>query len=116
MRTGAHLSLGDPRGTWALGFPGASVISAGYTWDCTSPNNTDDNADDCEGSVNDAMGGMGAWQPCPFQQATARSRHPGGVLVGLADGSVRGGTNQIDLATWRALGTAAVGEPVRLPD
>ena len=31
LRTGSHLSLGDPRGTWALGFPGASVICAGYT-------------------------------------------------------------------------------------
>ena len=100
LRTGAHLSLGDPRGTWALGFPGASVICAGYTWDCTGPNNTDDNADDCEGAVNDAYGGMGAWQPCPFQQATSRSRHPGGVNVAMCDGSVKWIKNSITQQNW----------------
>jgi prepilin-type N-terminal cleavage/methylation domain-containing protein/prepilin-type processing-associated H-X9-DG protein len=100
LRTGAHLSLGDPRGTWALGFPGASVLSAGWTWDCTSPNNTDDNADDAEGAVDDPYGAMGAWQPCPFQQATSRSRHPGGVNVAMCDGSVRWIKNTIGQQMW----------------
>src|SRR5262249_7732790 len=35
VRTGTKLSVGDSRGVWALGFPGSSVICAGYTWDCT---------------------------------------------------------------------------------
>ncbi len=40
----------------------------------------------------------------------ARSNHPGGVNVGLADGSVRFISQTIDLATWRALGSIAGGE------
>jgi hypothetical protein len=39
-----------------------------------------------------------------------RSRHPGGVLVLLGDGSVRFVSQTIDLVTWRALGTRAGGE------
>ena len=35
----------------------------------------------------------------------ARSHHPGGVNILFADGSVHFITNDIDLASWRALGT-----------
>jgi len=42
----------------------------------------------------------------------ARSKHPGGVNVGLCDGSVRFISETIDLATWRALGSIAGGEVV----
>jgi prepilin-type processing-associated H-X9-DG protein len=40
----------------------------------------------------------------------ARSRHPGGVMAAMCDGSVRFYTNNVALDTWRALGTAAGGE------
>jgi prepilin-type N-terminal cleavage/methylation domain-containing protein/prepilin-type processing-associated H-X9-DG protein len=40
----------------------------------------------------------------------ARSRHPGGVNVGLGDGSVRFVSNNINLTTWQALGTMNGGE------
>jgi prepilin-type processing-associated H-X9-DG protein len=40
----------------------------------------------------------------------ARSAHPGGVNVALADGSVRFVRDSIPLANWRALGTRAGGE------
>jgi prepilin-type N-terminal cleavage/methylation domain-containing protein/prepilin-type processing-associated H-X9-DG protein len=43
----------------------------------------------------------------------ARSRHPGGVNLGLADGSVRFVNNGIDLDTWRALATRAGGEVIK---
>jgi prepilin-type processing-associated H-X9-DG protein len=42
----------------------------------------------------------------------ARSRHPGGVNLLLADGSVRFVTNGVDLATWHALGSRAGGEVI----
>lgn len=100
VRVGSHLSPFDPRGTWALGFPGASVISGHYSWDCTTPNDRNSNSDDCEGAVNDPVRGMGAWQPCPFQQAQARSRHIGGVLVSMGDGSTRFVKDSVSQAVW----------------
>jgi len=100
VRTGANLSNMDPRGTWALGFPGASVICGQASWDDNFPNTTEDNSDDCEGCINDAPGGMGAWPGCPYQQANARSRHTGGVNVCLADGSVKFVRNSISQAAW----------------
>jgi prepilin-type N-terminal cleavage/methylation domain-containing protein/prepilin-type processing-associated H-X9-DG protein len=55
--------------------------------------------------------------PCAgstWDQATAasRSRHPGGVNVLMADGSVRFIQQSINLATWQALGTIHEGEVV----
>lgn len=37
----------------------------------------------------------------------ARSRHPGVVNAALADGSVRGVTDAVDVVVWRGLGTVA---------
>ena len=42
----------------------------------------------------------------------ARSRHPGGVLAALGDGSVRFVKNAIDVRTWRSLSTTMGGEVV----
>ncbi len=41
---------------------------------------------------------------------TANSRHPGGVNIAMADGSVRFGKDSTNLATWRGLGTRNGGE------
>ena len=43
---------------------------------------------------------------------TANSRHPGGVNVALADGSVRFIKSTVNLQTWRALGTRNGGEVI----
>ncbi len=99
LRIGAHLGAQDARGVWAIGFPGSSVVS-GNGWDCARPNTTDDNADDCEGCINDPVNGMGAWPGCPFQQATSRSKHTGGVQVALGDGSVRFVNNSVSMGNW----------------
>jgi hypothetical protein len=40
----------------------------------------------------------------------ARSRHPTGVHISMCDGSIRFASNNIHLATWRALGTASAGD------
>jgi prepilin-type processing-associated H-X9-DG protein len=45
----------------------------------------------------------------------ARSRHPGGVNVGLCDGSVRFISNSIERTTWHALWTRAGGEVANVP-
>jgi hypothetical protein len=44
----------------------------------------------------------------------SRSRHHGGVQVCLADGSVRFVSNDINLTTWRNLGSSQDGEVVDL--
>lgn len=44
--------------------------------------------------------------------ATARSLHPGGVNVGLGDGSVRFVKDSIVPSVWRAIGTRNGGELV----
>lgn len=49
------------------------------------------------------IGILVAWL-LPAVQA-ARSRHPGGVNVLVSDGSVNFISENIDLLTWRALGT-----------
>jgi prepilin-type processing-associated H-X9-DG protein len=47
--------------------------------------------------------------------AAARSDHPGGVNVAIADGSVRFVDELIDTSVWRGLATKAGGESVTLP-
>jgi prepilin-type N-terminal cleavage/methylation domain-containing protein len=46
---------------------------------------------------------------------TARSRHPGGVTVGLADGAVRFVADAVEPAAWKAAATRAGGEAATLP-
>ncbi len=47
--------------------------------------------------------------------ATARSRHPGGVLVAMGDGSVQFVDDSINLTLWQAMATIAGGEVIQLP-
>jgi len=50
-----------------------------------------------------------------FGWRAARSRHPGGVTVALADTAVRFVADGIDPAVWRAAATRAGGEALPLP-
>ena len=111
VRTGAHLSDWDSRGVWAIGMPGSSVIAGQFSWDDNTPNTTEDNADDCEGCINDPVGGMGAWPGCPFQQANARSRHTGGVQVAFGDGRVQFVRNSVTHAIWWYMNASDDGVP-----
>ncbi len=115
VRIGAFLSPADPRGVWALGMPGSSVIAGSSSWDCTNPNDHNDSSDDCEGGVDDPTDGMGSWTGCPFQQATARSRHTGGVNIALADGSVRFLSNDVTQAIWWSMCARDDGIPYNQP-
>jgi prepilin-type N-terminal cleavage/methylation domain-containing protein len=98
VRIGAQLSAADPRGVWALGFTGASVV-AGNGWDCKGPNSTESLADDCVDCVDAPLKKMGACN-CGFQQATSRSMHTGGVQVALGDGSVRFVRDSVSVGNW----------------
>ena len=91
VRVGSAIEASDPRGIWAVGMPGCSVITGAATWDCTNPNDASSNADDVDGcNANRFDLRMGCWPGCPFQQANNRSLHADwGVNVCMADGSVR---------------------------
>ena len=111
----AGLAKEDIRGTWALGFIGASVIARAADGDALVPNARNDNADDagpgCLSSETLAGGGaqlakMGLGCHESRGQATARSQHTGGVLCCFSDGSVQFVTDNIDTRNWfRALGS-----------
>jgi prepilin-type N-terminal cleavage/methylation domain-containing protein len=47
-----------------------------------------------------------------WETITARSRHPSGVLATMCDGSVQFMSSNVDLTSWRALGTAGAGDTV----
>jgi prepilin-type processing-associated H-X9-DG protein len=101
VRIGSTLSAADPRGTWAFGFPGASVLAGHASWDCTVPNNSDDLADDVGPNAVDAYKQeMGACISDEYNQAEARSRHTGGVVVAMCDGSVRFVPNTVSQPIW----------------
>jgi prepilin-type processing-associated H-X9-DG protein len=80
---------GDRCFGWITGTPTASTFSAYLLPNDPTPD----------------MTGMG------LGYYAARSFHPGGVNVTLADGSVRFIDDQIELNSWRAIGTCA-GEEV----
>lgn len=65
------------------------------------------NAPDCMGVY--IGGGLGK-SFTPFGWRAARSRHPGGVHVALADGAVRFVNDEIELTTWQALSTRSGDE------
>ncbi|MBI2823918.1 MAG: DUF1559 domain-containing protein [Planctomycetia bacterium] len=97
----------DARGAWTSTAAGASVFMAR-----TGPNSRDNDVIPmCDTSIpvadllhctqNRTDGNV--W-------AAARSRHPGGVMASLADGSARFVFDAIDLTVWRAMATRGGGE------
>lgn len=104
----------DARGVWALGHAGASLV-AGYSsgGDANGPNYCDVNSDDiyapgvCGSGQLCTGGGSGvAGVECmacysnsnavAFDQADTRSKHPGGVFVAMADGSVQWTSDDVE--------------------
>lgn len=99
----AGITPADRRGTWALGQAGSSVLYwYGSTGDANGPNNCDRNSDDVPGPKSadrpimdrecmpDYTGDDWA------DQATTRSAHPGGVNLGMADGSAHFVSDSVD--------------------
>jgi prepilin-type N-terminal cleavage/methylation domain-containing protein/prepilin-type processing-associated H-X9-DG protein len=108
----AGISPLDPRGVWAIGFPGCSVTNAGRNYNPT-PNNMlgDDgnSGDELQQAYKfwhvgiGAQQQMGAFPNTPgdiMTSAMARSRHIGGVNACFADGSVRMISNSVSQWTW----------------
>ena len=52
-----------------------------------------------------------AWDSC-VGLVPARSDHPGGVNICMADGSVRLVSDSIALLTWQLLGNSKDGQPL----
>jgi len=118
IRAGVHPL--DPRGTWALGFSGASgTVRHGdfdENEDAYGPNNQSASSDDIQSctALKAALGGSFANRrmPCfaspdPLSelnaQATSRSMHPGGVQVLTLDGSVHFIQDNISIDVWRMI-------------
>lgn len=114
LRAGIHPL--DPRGSWALGFAGASsTLRHGISFggeDAYGPNNQSISADDIVGCGTmtseiglDKVQRLG--MPCDEDpdpevngQAAARSLHAGGVHVLMGDGSAHFVADQVDLQVW----------------
>jgi hypothetical protein len=107
----AGLSPIDPRGIWAMGFPGASVVNGGRGSYNPTPNNklggtSADGGDELAGgssycTVAGAALGMGCTTSGTLMtSAQSRSLHVGGVTTCMADGSVRFLSDNMDQLTW----------------
>jgi prepilin-type N-terminal cleavage/methylation domain-containing protein/prepilin-type processing-associated H-X9-DG protein len=103
---------GDWRGAHWQDWPGYSQLYTQFAPNSSSPDlfaisgrcyNRPDLNLPCEVVGSDNVG---------LVTAASRSRHPGGVNVLMADGSVHFIQQSINLATWQALGTIQGGEAV----
>lgn len=107
---------GGPMGALLYGNMGSALISTALTPNSTAP-------DRIIGGCPSDHDNTGYSAPClslgthckntPSAQgahAAARSMHPGGVNVTMADGSVNFFTDNISLSVWRSMGTRAGGE------
>ncbi|MBY0514709.1 MAG: DUF1559 domain-containing protein [Gemmataceae bacterium] len=95
----------DPRAVWAFGLAGSSTLTSHADGDCQLPNDRyGQGQPDCSDDIRDAPSipsqNLSNWTSCNSNQATARSRHPGGVNVALGDGSVRFIRSSISQQNW----------------
>lgn len=104
-------SIGDVMiGRGAQGFTALWPPNSG-TPDIIEWNCPDDDGIVCDGTQYPLAEAVNTTIPAPINRS-ARSFHPGGVNVTHVDGSVAFYSNDVDRWIWRALGTAAGGEPL----
>ncbi|MFL5339637.1 MAG: DUF1559 domain-containing protein [Gemmataceae bacterium] len=117
----AGLSAVDPRGVWALGFPGSSIVNAGRASYNPTPNNllggvAADGGDELQNgkqycSPQTAALGMGCTTSgTDMTSAMARSLYGGGVNCCFADGSVHFVKDQVSQLTWVQLLSKSDGQ------
>jgi len=108
----AGVDLNDPRGTWALGRHGASLVGGcDEVGDCHGINDNTNNGEDIQGCNNNAVVRM-ACHSGADGQSTARSMHVGGVHGLLGDGSTRFVSDNIDYTVLRSINSVAGYEVV----
>lgn len=121
LRSG--LTAVDPRGVWALGFPGASIVNAGRAAYNPTPNNvlggtSADGGDELQsGNLYCNPDGARLRMGCTtsgtlMTSAMARSLHTGGVNIAMVDGSVKFLSNNIDELNWCRLESKDDGQIV----
>jgi prepilin-type N-terminal cleavage/methylation domain-containing protein/prepilin-type processing-associated H-X9-DG protein len=111
------VNANDYRGTWAFGFPGASVVVAGRDRNPT-PNDRLDDADEVETCSTFWYPGIGTSEgmgcrPDPNNwgmAAQARSRHSGGTNACFCDGHVQFIKDSISQRTWVLLQSTNDGQ------
>lgn len=122
----AGISPLDPRGVWAMGFPGASITNAGRQQYNPTPNNLlgdsgsdGDEIQNCAKFWSVGIGsrlGMGCIDDpgAIMTSAMARSKHPGGVNACFCDGHVQFVADTVSEYTWGLLNSKADG--LNVPD
>jgi prepilin-type N-terminal cleavage/methylation domain-containing protein/prepilin-type processing-associated H-X9-DG protein len=117
----AGISPLDPRGVWALGFPGASITNAGRQQYNPTPNNplgdSGSDGDEIQNGARIWFLGIGSKlqmgcindDGAIMTSAMARSMHPGGVNACFCDGHVQFIPNTVSEFTWGLLNSKADG-------
>ena len=100
----------DVRGVWAAGLAGSSTLTSHGDGDCQLPNDTRNCSDDIWQAPSLPTQNLGNWTSCPSNQATARSRHSGGVNACLGDGSIRFIRGSISMQAWFYVNSANDGQ------
>jgi hypothetical protein len=120
----AGLTPIDPRGVWAMGFPGASIVNAGRAAYNPTPNNTlggtsADGGDELQDGANycTPAGALQQRMGCTtsgslMTSAMSRSLHSGGVNVCNVDGSVRMIRDSVSQITWVRLLSKSDGQVI----
>lgn len=102
----------DPRGVWAMGRNGVSLIGGcDQVGDCNGINDRDNGAADVHGCNSQPTLGLGCWNGGDGQGAPA-SAHVGGVHATLGDASVRFISDNIDFNIHRSLNSVSGGETI----
>ncbi|HXG09579.1 MAG TPA: DUF1559 domain-containing protein [Gemmataceae bacterium] len=110
---------GGPIGAHIYGNMGGALFSASLTPNSTAADRPIGPCPTFDPSYREpclSLGGNAWWTPSARgAHVAARSKHPNGVNVALADGSVQFISNGINQSIWRAMGTRNGGETVTLP-